>query len=352
VIGGGAFQLCSSLTSVTIPGKVVSIGAQAFFYCTSLASVTIPESVMTLGAMAFYQCTALTSISIPGSISSIERETFSHCDNLVSVTLGNGVRGIGDNAFMSCLRLTSVTMPPSLVFIGPFAFANCEKLTTLTIPNGVTSLGDYAFWLCSKLTAMKIPGSVTSIGNDTFNACTSLSSLQFEGSTAPTRIGTNWVLHTQAGLKGHAYGASNFPAPGGFFYGLSMGSPLLATPGPARDVSALAGIGKVALTWIQPASDGGAPITGYGIFRSTSSGFQLLSNVSASTLSFVDTSSAAGNVYTYYVVAANAVGDGAGSVHASAVPTSAATDYTMLLIGLAVAIIAANVVVSVVLRKR
>ena len=54
-----------SLTSVTIPNSVTSIGEQAFYYCTSLTSVTIPDSVTSIGEQAFYYCRFLTSVTIP-----------------------------------------------------------------------------------------------------------------------------------------------------------------------------------------------------------------------------------------------------------------------------------------------
>ena len=56
------FENCKSLTSVTIPDSVTSIGGWAFCDCTSLTSVTIPDSVTEIGTVAFYGCTSLTNV--------------------------------------------------------------------------------------------------------------------------------------------------------------------------------------------------------------------------------------------------------------------------------------------------
>ena len=42
---------CSSLTSITIPSSVTSIGDYAIEYCSSLTSITIPNSVTSIGDM-------------------------------------------------------------------------------------------------------------------------------------------------------------------------------------------------------------------------------------------------------------------------------------------------------------
>ena len=73
---------CSSLTSITIPNSVTSIGNTAFYYCHSLTSVTIGNSVTSIGSGAFGYCASLTSITIPNSVTSIGKQAFSSCDSL------------------------------------------------------------------------------------------------------------------------------------------------------------------------------------------------------------------------------------------------------------------------------
>ena len=75
-IPANLFSNCTSLTSVTIPNSVISIGNNAFRSCNSLTSITIPNSVTSIGANAFYFCTSLTSITIPDSVTSICANAF------------------------------------------------------------------------------------------------------------------------------------------------------------------------------------------------------------------------------------------------------------------------------------
>lgn len=65
-IGRSAFDGCTSLASVTIPGSITKIGGCAFFGCKSLASVTISESVTEIGGWAFLGCKSLKTIEIIG----------------------------------------------------------------------------------------------------------------------------------------------------------------------------------------------------------------------------------------------------------------------------------------------
>ena len=212
-IGGFAFNGCTSLTSVTIPDSVTTIGDWAFSDCTTLASVTIPDSVTTIGEYAFYNCTTLASVTIPNSVTTIGKNAFRGCTTLASVTIPDSVTTIGEYAFYNCTTLASVTIPNSVTTIGKNAFSNCTSLENIivgennayylsingvlfnkdkskliyypagmknisyTIPDGVTTIGDYAFYNCTSLASVTIPDSVTTIENDAFSRCTSLTSV-------------------------------------------------------------------------------------------------------------------------------------------------------------------------------
>ena len=83
-LGRSAFSGCSSLTSLTIPSSVTSIGESAFV-CSGLTSLTIPSGVTSIGEAAFSGCSGLTSLTIPSSVTSIGSSAFSGCSGLTSI---------------------------------------------------------------------------------------------------------------------------------------------------------------------------------------------------------------------------------------------------------------------------
>ena len=77
-IGREAFADCR-ITSIIIPEGVKIIEQNLFRYCTKLMNVTILNGVESIGDSAFAACISLSSLTIPESVSSIGNDPFYCC---------------------------------------------------------------------------------------------------------------------------------------------------------------------------------------------------------------------------------------------------------------------------------
>lgn len=137
-----------------------------------------------------------------------------------------------------------------------------------------------------------------------------------------TSVYTNPVNGTQkttANISGHRDWAAT-ECPGGVFYStfpslrqavatrITGTAPEVTVPDAPVLSAKTAPKGKgVRLDWTVPA-DGGSPITEYRVLRLNNGSFTRIATVSASTLSYRDTSTKRGRSYTYVVRAVNAIG--------------------------------------------
>jgi hypothetical protein len=122
-----------------------------FAYCTGLANLTLTYGISSLGSAAFEYCSNLTSVTVPGSVTNIAFGVFQYCTKLTNATLSNGISSIGQSAFAYCSGLASVTIPTSVGVIEGDAFASCSGLTNLAIPSSTTNLmvGAFAYNLAN-----------------------------------------------------------------------------------------------------------------------------------------------------------------------------------------------------------
>ena len=231
----------SSLTSVTIPKTVKSIGYGAFGFCYGLTAVhisdlaswcnidfeyeevcgyssnplvyagklylngvlvtelTIPDSVTRIKSAAFAGCSCLTSVTIPNSVTSIENSAFGGCSGLTNATIPNSVTSIGSEAFSGCRGLTDIVVENGNPKYD--SRNNCNAIIeTLTntlitgckntaIPNSVTSIGVNAFGGCSGLTSVTIGSAVGTIGSNAFAYCKDLTDVYCHATTVPSTGG-------------------------------------------------------------------------------------------------------------------------------------------------------------------
>ena len=106
---------------------------------------------------------------------------------------------------------------------------------------------------------------------------------------------------------------------------VSIVSGTATVPGAPSLTGATAGNGSVSLAWTAPVSNGGSAITGYKVYRSTSSGGETLLATLGVVTGYLNSGLTNGVTYYYKVSALNAIGEGALSAERSATPVATAT---------------------------
>ena len=216
-----AFSGCSSLTEITLPAGVTSIGLGAFKDCTTLAEISLPASLTGIFSYAFLNCSSLTKvlnlentkvtgiadaafrycsslaeIALPASLTSIGNYAFQNA-SFVEITLPSSLTSIA-SSFYGCIKLTRVINIENtqLTSIGNNAFNGCSSLAEIALPASLTSIGLGAFKDCTTLAEIALPASLTSIGGNAFQYCSSLQYIRIEATTPPTLASTNAIPST------------------------------------------------------------------------------------------------------------------------------------------------------------
>ena len=104
-------------------------------YTGSEANLTIPDTlngynVNVIRQSAFAYNTTLTKVTFPNTVTSIGHYAFQGCTNLEEVTLSDTLEDIGYSSFYNCTALSQIVIPNSVTFIGNYAFAYCSTLSS------------------------------------------------------------------------------------------------------------------------------------------------------------------------------------------------------------------------------
>lgn len=220
-----AAEGCSSLrsvTAITVPDAVVSIGKCAFRGCVELVRAILPARVSEYRADWFRHCKKLAHLELPGALEVLSPRIFDQ-GSLKSLVIGVGARDVRPGAFINsdleviqvkdgnpCMRsdgralyskdwsimaalavpsesydihegcrvlgkkamssmacLTQARMPDSLEVIGEFAFAG-TSITSFDAPPCTRAILEKAFYGCRDLRSVLLGSGLEIIGQDAF----------------------------------------------------------------------------------------------------------------------------------------------------------------------------------------
>ena len=256
-IADNAFAGCKSLSAISLPDGIESVGDFAFYECADLVYVKTGEKINSFGSYAFGYCSSLRhfdakdaknlglgmlyeakwlfSLSIPfvgGSVSEdrfigylfgadipehndeyvpaslrqvhvsgsadIPARAFAGCAYIQNITLSDEIGKIGIRAFYACRSLEGISLPESLKSIEADAFFACESLVDVEFNGKIEKIGMQAFFACRSLASVNIPDSVREIGNGAFADCTALKSVTVNPETS---LGKDVFLNTPYGKE-------------------------------------------------------------------------------------------------------------------------------------------------------
>lgn len=140
-IGNEAFYYSyggQTITSITLPTSLKSIGDKAFCFALNIESIDFPEGLVSIGDEAFRLC-HLKEVSFPDTMERIGEYAF-YVNNFRNIDLGNGIKTIEPYAFSSSYtssgeevcKLESITLPNSLEKLEA-AFCWCYDLKEINI---------------------------------------------------------------------------------------------------------------------------------------------------------------------------------------------------------------------------
>lgn len=262
-LSDGAF-MDGSISGITLPDSLVSIGQRAFYNCTNLTEIKIPEKVEIIRPYTFYNCikltnienslnlkyisinafeyTSLASFSIPKSIIKIQPNCFNNCNTIQSyiVESGNEIYFSQDGVLfynkqdedfglqVELLRYpvmnsrNEYSLPENVDIIGDAAFLNADNLQTVVFNKSLRTVESGAFNDCDLLDNVDIPSSVENIYAYAFYCCASLSKVTLRAES-PSNYANNifWCSDSALNIyvpKGSLNNYASWPYGGNISY--------------------------------------------------------------------------------------------------------------------------------------
>ena len=172
-----AFQGAASLTEVSIPDTVTSIGNYTFA-STALTELELPENLTTIGARILQGNKGVSEVIIPKSVTEMHYNVAGNTGSfdgsqVQEAEFEEGMKNIPAYAFQGATNLKKVSVPDTVTSIESYAFQS-TGLAIFQLKDNITNLGEYVFANCGNLEEVNWNNTLSEIPKSTFSECISL----------------------------------------------------------------------------------------------------------------------------------------------------------------------------------
>jgi hypothetical protein len=252
-IGYNAFLGCTSITKVSAddvvswcgihfgPTSLLNTGnplnlSNPVFYSenlyiggSSISELTIPEGVDSIGSCAFINIKSLTKVSLPSTLKYVGPNVFQECTNLRLADVSSiqdycqiEFASLYSNPFQDYIKNRAFTwmlvngnyvhdgnrvlcIPDGITEVKANSFANVDPTETVVIPSSVTKIGINAFRnsVTNKFHTLCIKGHIAEMGEYAFGSCPFISTIYMEDenpSAIPDNTFTNFYVPSTGSL--------------------------------------------------------------------------------------------------------------------------------------------------------
>ncbi len=200
------FQDCYAIRYVNIGDKVKCIPDRFIESSTSLTTLTIPESVTSIGKDAFYNCKNLNVVKYNPVNCAVTDRVFYKCNRLENIAIGKKVESVSTNLLYGCTALKQIAANNKNVnysSVGGVLFDEnyetlikypCKKADTeYKIPDSVKEIECRAFEYSKNLDKIIMTEFVENIKTDAFSNCSNLTIYAPKNSYAYTYANKNSI---------------------------------------------------------------------------------------------------------------------------------------------------------------
>ena len=129
IVKSDAVNRSKNLLTIVINDNCKTIENGAFDNCTSCTSLTMGKGIEYVGEQAFRSFKSITELTLPDNLIEIGRHGFGWCQNLKVLNFNDKLEKIGNIAFYHNDALEVVDLPASVTYIDAYAFNTCDAIT-------------------------------------------------------------------------------------------------------------------------------------------------------------------------------------------------------------------------------